>query len=243
MTDSSPSKNELSTPVYKHLNGVESWDSADKTVRTAFYRAMKGRAYGWEPTLDAWCWFLTGWTNPLASETPAAPDDFAQWVEQWAQAYPLDVFPEPNFQHVREALSAVGLSLDCVSASNMRHVITRVRDKLRDAEKTPATQSKFDLAFEIMRQLDAENMDTMQSCHFGYVLRVERERVSEKTEPVRTPCDDCKADRERLCEAIRIAMSSFQSHGFQADADELEEVLWGARHPNAPSENGEEGRE
>jgi len=35
--------------------------------------------------------------------------------------------------------------------------------------------SKFDLAFEIMRLLEAEEMDTMQSCHFGYVLRVTRE--------------------------------------------------------------------
>jgi hypothetical protein len=36
---------------------------------------------------------------------------------------------------------------------------------------------KFDLAFEIMRQLDAEDMETMQSCQFGYVMRVTRERT------------------------------------------------------------------
>lgn len=35
--------------------------------------------------------------------------------------------------------------------------------------------SKFDLAFEIMRQLEAEDMETMQSCQFGYVMRVTRE--------------------------------------------------------------------
>jgi hypothetical protein len=34
---------------------------------------------------------------------------------------------------------------------------------------------KFDLAFEIMRQLEAEDMDTMQSCQFGYVMRVTKE--------------------------------------------------------------------
>jgi hypothetical protein len=38
---------------------------------------------------------------------------------------------------------------------------------------------KFDLAFEIMRQLDAENMETMQSCQFGYVMRVTRERAAQ----------------------------------------------------------------
>lgn len=42
------------------------------------------------------------------------------------------------------------------------------------ASETRAVQSKFDLAFDILKQMQAENMDTMQSVHFGYVLRVER---------------------------------------------------------------------
>lgn len=42
-------------------------------------------------------------------------------------------------------------------------------------------RNKFDLAFEILRQLEAEQMDAMQSCHFGYVLRVERDCSAEKT--------------------------------------------------------------
>lgn len=43
-------------------------------------------------------------------------------------------------------------------------------------EPAPARQpSKFDLAFEIMRQLEAEDMETMQSCQFGYVMRVTKE--------------------------------------------------------------------
>jgi hypothetical protein len=49
-----------------------------------------------------------------------------------------------------------------------------------EPRETTAPKSKFDLAFEIMRQLDAERVDTMQSCHFGYVLRVERERSPEE---------------------------------------------------------------
>lgn len=56
--------------------------------------------------------------------------------------------------------------------------------------ETTAPKSKFDLAFEIMRQLDAERMDTMQSCHFGYVLRIERERSPE--EPAEKPCRDTR---------------------------------------------------
>lgn len=65
----------------------------------------------------------------LAAEQLA---DFREWVDEWAGAYPLDVFPEPDFKRVAEVLKAAGLSLDCVSASNMRHVITKVRDKLRE---------------------------------------------------------------------------------------------------------------
>lgn len=39
--------------------------------------------------------------------------------------------------------------------------------------------SKFDLAFEIMRQLKAEDMETMQSCQFGYVMRVTPEGAAQ----------------------------------------------------------------
>jgi hypothetical protein len=54
-------------------------------------------------------------------------------IVQWSEAYPLDVFPEPDLKKVREVLTAAGLSLDQVSASNMRHVITRVAEIARAA--------------------------------------------------------------------------------------------------------------
>lgn len=47
-------------------------------------------------------------------------------IEQWAEAYPLTVFPEPDFVKVRELLEAGGITLDSVSASNMRHVLKGV---------------------------------------------------------------------------------------------------------------------
>src|SRR5574343_185614 len=49
-----------------------------------------------------------------------------QQIDNWAKAYPLDVFPEPDFKRVREVLEAAGITLDSVSASNMRHVITGI---------------------------------------------------------------------------------------------------------------------
>jgi hypothetical protein len=38
---------------------------------------------------------------------------------------------------------------------------------------------EFDLAFEIMRLMDNKELDTLQSCHFGYVLRVTREGATQ----------------------------------------------------------------
>jgi len=53
------------------------------------------------------------------------------------------------------------------------------------AHEPPAVRQpdKFDLAFEIMRQLKAEEMETMQSCQFGYVMRVTREGATQLPPP------------------------------------------------------------
>ena len=55
-------------------------------------------------------------------------EDALRKIENWANAYPLQVFPEPDFKKVHEILRAGGISLDAVSASNMRHVINGVKD-------------------------------------------------------------------------------------------------------------------
>lgn len=47
-------------------------------------------------------------------------------IVQWADAYPLDVFPEPDFALAAEALKGAGMTLDAISASNMRHAIKGV---------------------------------------------------------------------------------------------------------------------
>jgi len=58
-----------------------------------------------------------------------------QRIDNWAKAYPLRVFPEPDFKKVAEVLKAAGLSLDAVSASNMRHVIKGIKDIAEQALK------------------------------------------------------------------------------------------------------------
>lgn len=50
-------------------------------------------------------------------------------IAQWAEAYPVQVFPEPDDDYLKrahEALRAAGLSLDRIAASNMRHLILQV---------------------------------------------------------------------------------------------------------------------
>lgn len=47
-------------------------------------------------------------------------------LSQWAKAYPLDVFPEPDFKKAAEVLKDNDMTLDSISASNMRHVIEGV---------------------------------------------------------------------------------------------------------------------
>lgn len=47
-------------------------------------------------------------------------------IVEWARAYPLKAFPEPDFARAAELLKAGGITLDAISASNMRHVVTEV---------------------------------------------------------------------------------------------------------------------
>jgi hypothetical protein len=57
------------------------------------------------------------------NEQRAKHDEMVNRMENWLQAYPLDIFPEPNMELVRECLKEGGHTLDAVSASNMRHVL------------------------------------------------------------------------------------------------------------------------
>lgn len=50
-----------------------------------------------------------------------------QQIDQWIDAYPLKIFPEPDLKKARSLLEAGGMTLDAVSASNMRHVLKGLR--------------------------------------------------------------------------------------------------------------------
>lgn len=54
-------------------------------------------------------------------------------IVQWADAYPLDIFPEPDWPKAAELLKAGGITLDAVSAHCMRHVIEGVGKIAKEA--------------------------------------------------------------------------------------------------------------
>jgi hypothetical protein len=59
-----------------------------------------------------------------------------QRIADWADAYPLAVFPEVDDVYLKtahEALKAAGITLDRLSASAMRHVVQGVGKIARDA--------------------------------------------------------------------------------------------------------------
>lgn len=62
-------------------------------------------------------------------------EDALQRIASWSDAYPLSVFPEPDFKKVQEWLGYGGITLDSVSASNMRHVVEGVGKIAKDALK------------------------------------------------------------------------------------------------------------
>jgi hypothetical protein len=71
------------------------------------------------------------WANGAYKEREHYDDLFAH-IKGWCEAYPIAVFPEPDFKKAHEALKANGMTLDAISASNMKHVITQVQ-KMIDA--------------------------------------------------------------------------------------------------------------
>jgi hypothetical protein len=47
-------------------------------------------------------------------------------ISEWARAYPLKVFPEPDFAKAHALLQAGGMTLDAISASAIRHVVIEI---------------------------------------------------------------------------------------------------------------------
>ena len=66
--------------------------------------------------------------NELLATTNSTGEYKLRKIKDWVGAYPLEVFPEPDFKKVAKVLKENGMSIDCVSASNMRHVLNGIKD-------------------------------------------------------------------------------------------------------------------
>ena len=64
-------------------------------------------------------------------------NDTLDKLVQWSDAYPIAVFPEPDFTKAHKVLRENGMTLDAISASNMRHVIKGVREIIDAARGKP----------------------------------------------------------------------------------------------------------
>lgn len=53
--------------------------------------------------------------------------DMIQQIADWQKAYPIEVFLEPDFKRAAEVLKDAGITLDAISASNMRHVLNGIK--------------------------------------------------------------------------------------------------------------------
>lgn len=54
-------------------------------------------------------------------------------IQQWSEAYPLDIFPEPDLKKAQALLEAGGITLDAVSAHCMRHCVEGVGKIAKEA--------------------------------------------------------------------------------------------------------------
>jgi hypothetical protein len=61
-------------------------------------------------------------------------EDALQELADWAKAYPLDIFPEPDFKKANAILKANGMTVDAISASAMRHLLVRVQEIVHKAK-------------------------------------------------------------------------------------------------------------
>ncbi len=52
-------------------------------------------------------------------------------INSWINAYPLEVFPEPDFKKAAKVLKDNGMTLDAISASNMRHVLNGISEIIK----------------------------------------------------------------------------------------------------------------
>ncbi len=74
-----------------------------------------------------------GWNYGKDAGAAAEREKYYELLEEikvWREAYPLSIFPVPDWEKVLDALTMNGLTLDAISASNLRHAANRFYEML-----------------------------------------------------------------------------------------------------------------
>jgi hypothetical protein len=80
-------------------------------------------------------------------------------IAGWEQAYPLSAFPEPDLARAAEVLKADGMTLDAISASNMRHVVSRLAPQIHEAVDEIARLSALAKANNQLARINGDHRD------------------------------------------------------------------------------------
>jgi len=49
-------------------------------------------------------------------------------IKTWVEAYPLDMFPEPDFEKAARVLKENGMTLGAITTSNIRYVLNGIKE-------------------------------------------------------------------------------------------------------------------
>lgn len=82
-----------------------------------------------------------------------------QRIKQWSEAYPLDVFPEPDLKRAHAVLKEHGMTLDAISAHVMRHALRGVGRIAAEALTMPTPEPPFE---DEARDVDRHASDARQ---------------------------------------------------------------------------------
>jgi hypothetical protein len=60
-------------------------------------------------------------------------EEVLRMIAEWGSAYPIDMFPEPDWARAQALLEAGGMTLDAVSAGVIRRTLRGVRKLAKEA--------------------------------------------------------------------------------------------------------------
>lgn len=108
---------------------------------------------------------------------PVAHEELFEQIDKWAEAYPTDLFPEvhkDDWPRIDKTLTDAGWSLSRISASNMRHVVTRIKEAADASRATPvsnATEEGAKYEQPIAWTLDHDKVNEFQLASIEKVVK------------------------------------------------------------------------